>query len=54
MQCRVIQDTNSIWSTDGILTGITDPGQSRPGNNGNEGVLYVPQSSRIIGAMEGK
>ena len=24
---------------------MTTPGQSRPGSNGNEGVLHIPQSS---------
>ena len=36
----------SIWSIDGTLTGTTTPGQSKPGSNGNEEVLYIPQSSR--------
>ena len=29
-----------------ILTGRTTPGQGRPGSNGNERVLHIPQSSR--------
>ena len=37
----------SIWPLDRILTGSTTLGQSRPGSNGNEGVLYIPQSSSI-------
>ena len=28
----------------------TTPGQSGPGNNGNEGVLRIPQSFSITGA----
>ena len=35
---------NSIWFVDGNLTGTTSPGQSRPGSNGNEGVLHISQS----------
>ena len=36
----------SIWSIDGTLAGSTNSGQSGPGSNGNEGVLYIPQNSR--------
>ena len=32
---------------DRALLGATIPGQSGPGSNGNEGVLYIPQSSNI-------
>ena len=32
---------------DRILSGATTPGQSGPGINGNEGVLYILQSSSI-------
>ena len=31
------------------LPGVTIPGQSGPGSNGNEGVLHIPQSSSITG-----
>ena len=31
------------------LSGATTPGQSRPGNNGNEEVLHIPQSFNITG-----
>ena len=40
----------SIWPIDGTLTSATSPRQSRPGSNGNERVLRIPQSSSIIGA----
>ena len=30
-------------------SGATTPGQSGPGNDGNEGVLCIPQSSSIAG-----
>ena len=34
---------------DRILSGATTPGQSGPGSDGNELILYVPQSSSITG-----
>ena len=36
----------SIWSINGTLTGATGLGQSRPGRNGNEGILSTPQISQ--------
>ena len=36
----------SSWPIDGTLTSTTTPGHSKPGSNGNEGVLHIPQSSR--------
>ena len=33
------------------LSGAATPGQSRSGSNGNEGVLLIPQISRINGAL---
>ena len=36
----------SIWSIDSTLSGVTTPGQSGPGSNGNEGVLHIPQISK--------
>ena len=38
---------SSIWPIDRALSGATTPGQSGPGSNGNEGVLYIPESSSI-------
>ena len=38
--------TSSIWPIDMTLSGATTLGQSRPGSNGNEGILHIPQSSR--------
>ena len=35
---------------DGTLSDATSPGQSRLGSDGNEGVLFIPKSSRITGA----
>ena len=37
---------NHRWAQSGAIT----LGQSGPGSNGNEGVLFIPQSSRITGA----
>ena len=42
--------TISIWPINGNLTGTTNPDQSGPGSNGNEGLLHIPQSSKA-GAM---
>ena len=38
---------SSIWLIDRTLSGVTTPGQSEPGGNGNEGVLHILQSSYI-------
>ena len=38
--------SSSIQPRDETLTGTTALGQSGPGSNGNEGVLYIPQSLR--------
>ena len=40
---------SSIQPIDRALSGATTSGQSRPGSNGNEGVLHIPQSSSITG-----
>ena len=42
----VIFVLSSVWPIDRILLGATTLGQSRQGSNGNEGVLYIPQSSK--------
>ena len=34
------------------LSGDTTPGQSRPGSDGNEGLLRIPQSSSITEASQ--
>ena len=36
----------SLWPIDRTLSSATTSGQSGPGNNGNEGVLYIPQISK--------
>ena len=38
-----------ISSIDRTLSGATSPGQSRPGSDGNKGVLRIPQSSSVTG-----
>ena len=37
---------SSIWHIDGTVTDTTTLGQSGPGSNGNEEVLYICQNSR--------
>ena len=39
---------------DKTLSGATTPGQSGPGNDGNEGVLRIPQTSSISGLHSSK
>ena len=41
---------SSIWPIDKTLSGASTPGQSAHGNDGNEGVLHIPQSSSITEA----
>ena len=36
----------SIWLIDRTQSGTTNPGQSWPGSNGNEGILLISQSSK--------
>ena len=40
---------SSIWPIDRTLSGAASPAQSGPGSDGNETVLYIPQSSSITG-----
>ena len=40
---------SSIWPIDKTLLSATTPGQSRPGSDGNEEVLCIPESSSITG-----
>ena len=54
VKCQTIQFSISTqFSSNGpidrALLGATTPGQSGPGSNNNEGVLHIPQSSRITG-----
>ena len=41
-----------IWPIDRTLTGATTLGQRGPGNDGNEGVLCIPQSSSITAEIQ--
>ena len=41
---------SSIWLIDMNQLGASTQGQSGPGNDGNEGVLCIPQGSSITGA----
>ena len=41
---------SSIWPIDRILSGATTQNLRGPGNDSNEGVLCIPQSSNIAGA----
>ena len=42
-----IQDTLSIWPIHSSQTGTITSGQSQPGSNAKEVVLYIPKNSRI-------
>ena len=41
---------SSFWPIDRILSSASTRGQNEPCNNGNKGVLYIPQSYNITGA----
>ena len=41
----------SLWFIDEILTGTTILGQSRPGNNDDEGALHILQSTKTIALL---
>ena len=42
---------SSIRPIDRTLSGATRLSQSQPKSDGNEGVLHIPQSSSITGAL---
>ena len=44
-KCQIL-----LFDSDRTLSGITSPGQSGPGSDGNEGVHCIPQRSRITEA----
>ena len=50
IQFRIITQFSSIWSIDRTLSVVTTLDQSEPGNDGNEGVLRIPQSTGITEA----
>ena len=43
---------SSIWPIDRNLSGAATKVQSKPGRDGNEGVLYISQSCSITGASQ--
>ena len=50
IQFSISPELSSIRPIDRTLSGTTAPGQNGPGNDGNEEVLCIPQSSSITGA----
>ena len=42
---------SSIWPINRTLSAVTIPGESRPGSDGNKGLLRIPPSSSITGAF---
>ena len=52
MEFCIGTQVSSIRPIDRSLSGATTPGQSEPGNDGNKGVVCIPQSSSIIGASQ--
>ena len=49
IQFSISSQFSSIWPIVRALSGTTTPSQSGPGNDGNEGVLHISQSSSITG-----
>ena len=49
IQVSISTQFSSIWPIDRTFLSATTPGQSEPESNGNEGVLFIPQSSSITG-----
>ena len=47
IQFSIITLFISIWRIGRTLSGATTPGQSRPGSDGNDGVLHILQSFTI-------
>ena len=47
-QC-ILQPQPTGQPIDRVLSGATTPGQSGSGNDGSEGVVYIPQSCSITG-----
>ena len=51
VQFIVSTEFNSIWPIDSTWSGATTLGQSGSGSDANEGVLRIPQSCSITGAL---
>ena len=47
----IITQFSYIWPIERTLSGATTPGKIRPGGDSNEGILCIPQSSSITGAI---
>ncbi len=48
IQFSIITQFSSIGPIDRTLLGATNPGQSEPGSDGNNGILGIHQNSSII------
>ena len=46
-QFSISTQFSSIWPVDRTLSGATTLGQSRPGSDGNKGVLLIPGASPL-------
>ena len=51
IQFSISSQFSSIWAIDRTLLSATNPAHCGPGNDGNEGILRIPQSSSITGAL---
>ena len=51
IQISIRTEFSSIWLIDRTLSGATTPGLSGPGSDGSKGVLCIPLSSSITGAL---
>ena len=51
IQFSISTQLSSIWPIDKTLSVTTTLGQCGPGSDGNEGVLFIPQSSTITGNL---
>ena len=50
VQFSISTEFSSIWPIDKTLLGATTSGHSQPESDGNEGLLFIPQSSSITEA----
>ena len=47
-QFSISTQFSSIWPIDRTLSGVTTPGQSGPGSDGNEEVLRIPKAPALL------
>ena len=52
IQLSISTQFSAIWLIDWTISVATNPGQSGPGSDGNEGVLCIPQSANITGTSQ--